>query len=102
MKTLCEHDGGIAVLPSYVSLLDTNLVPLMLPPAAPIKFWVTYTERVRRNPAGMAALEWMMSIFNHVDYPHFGDTFIHPNYLPAAEASTLEASIADQVSGFAP
>ena len=79
LKTLCEYGGGIAVLPSYVSLLDDSLVPLSLPSAAPIQFWITYTERVRRNPAGMAALDWMLSIFNETDYPHFGSAFKHPN-----------------------
>lgn len=83
LKTLCEYGGGIAVLPSYVSLLDTNLVPLGLPSAAPIQFWITYTERVRRNPAGMAALDWMLSIFNEAEYPHFGSTFTHPSNIPA-------------------
>ncbi len=85
LKTLCEYGGGIAVLPSYVSLLDTNLVPLSLPSAAPIQFWITYTERVRRNPAGMAALDWMLSIFNEAVYPHFGSTFLHPKQIPTIE-----------------
>lgn len=84
LKTLCEYGGGIAVLPSYVSLIDSNLVPLGLPSAAPIQFWITYTERVRRNPAGMAALDWMLSIFNEAVYPHFGSTFLHPNDIPTS------------------
>lgn len=82
LKTLCEYGGGIAVLPSYVSLIDSDLVPLALPSAAPIQFWITYTERVRRNPAGMAALDWMLSIFSEAEYPHFGGTFIHPSNIP--------------------
>ena len=85
LKTLCEYGGGIAVLPSYVSLLDDSLVPLSLPSAAPIQFWITYTERVRRNPAGMAALDWMLSIFNETDYPHFGSAFKHPKDIQVAD-----------------
>lgn len=84
LKTLCEYGGGIAVLPSYVSLIDSDLVPLALPSAAPIQFWITYTERVRRNPAGMAALDWMLSIFSEAEYPHFGGSFIHPSNIPTA------------------
>ena len=95
LKTLCEHGGGIAVMPSYVSLLDDNLVALDLPSAAPIRFWITYTERVRRNPAGMAALDWMLSIFNGTDYPHFGTRYIHPNEIPAPTPKAPDISIAD-------
>ena len=84
LRTLCEYGGGIALMPSYVSLLGTNLVALDLPSAAPIQFWITYTERVRRNPAGMAALEWMLSIFNASEYPCFGDRFLHPKDAPMA------------------
>lgn len=93
LKTLCEYGGGIAVLPSYVSLLDTNLVPLSLPSAAPIQFWITYTERVRRNPAGMAALDWMLSIFNEAVYPHFGSTFLHPKQIPTIEPRASSMAI---------
>lgn len=89
LMTLCEHGGGVAVLPTYVSALETNLVALDLPSAAPIQFWITYTERIRRNPAGMAALDWIMSIFNHAKYPHFGEKFIHPKYL-ADQTDTVD------------
>ena len=86
LKTLCEYGGGIAVLPTYVSLIAPDLVPLALPPAAPIQFWITYTERVRRSPAGMVALDWLLSIFNSADYPHFGDDFVHPDHVPPAQS----------------
>ena len=93
LRTLCEYGGGIALMPSYVSLLGTNLIALDLPSAPPIQFWITYTERVRRNPAGMAALEWMLSIFNASEYPCFGDRFIHPKDAPVAnpKASSLSS-----------
>ena len=63
-----------------------DLVPLALPPAAPIQFWITYTERVRRSPAGMVALDWLLSIFNSSDYPHFGDDFVHPDHVPPSKS----------------
>ena len=78
LMNLCEHDGGIAVLPSYVAALDTKLVPLSLGSVAPIQFWITYTERVRRTPAGIAAIEWMLELFNEVDHPWFTQEFHHP------------------------
>lgn len=85
LLTLCEFGGGIALLPSYVSALDTDLVPLVLPSVAPIDFWITYTERVRRNSAGIAALEWLMSVFNEIESPWFGREFVHPKEKPGDE-----------------
>lgn len=81
LVTLCEHGGGIAVLPSYIARHSPRLTALTLPPAAPIDFWITYTERVRRNPAGMATLEWLLSIFNEQRHPYFGHQFVHPNQI---------------------
>lgn len=78
LMTLCQNHGGVAVLPSYVAALDTNLVPLGMPSLAPIEFWITYTERVRRNAAGIAAIEWMLSAFNEIEHPWFAREFNHP------------------------
>lgn len=78
LLNMCEHGGGIAILPSYVAALNEKLVPLSLGSFAPIQFWITYTERVRRNPAGEAAIEWMFSLFNSIEYPWFTSEFQHP------------------------
>ena len=47
LMTLCQHHAGIAIMPSYVAALGTNLVPLGIPPLAPTQCWITYTGRVR-------------------------------------------------------
>ena len=78
LLTMCEHNGGIAVLPSYVAALNPTLVPLEIPPLAPIQFWLAYSERIRRNPAGKAAIEWILSAFNEIEYPWFARTFHNP------------------------
>lgn len=78
LLSLCEHHGGIALLPSYVAALDRKLVPLELASVAPIQFWIIYTERVRRNDAGMAAIEWLLSLFNPIEHPWFAQEFQHP------------------------
>ncbi len=79
LMQLAGNAGGIAILPSYIAEVEPDLVPLHLPALAPIQFWLTYTERVRRNPAGMAAIEWLLSIFNDQKYRWFQPDFIHPN-----------------------
>ena len=82
--TLAANAGGIAVLPSYIADVEPDLVPLHLPALAPIQFWLTYTERVRRNPAGMAAIEWLLSIFNNQEHKWFQSDFLHPDKIKAA------------------
>lgn len=78
LLNICENHGGVAILPSYVASLGTGLVPLSLGALAPIQFWITYTERVRRNPAGEAAIEWMFSLFSEATSPWFKQEFQHP------------------------
>lgn len=82
--TLAANSGGIAILPSYIAEIEKDLVPLHLPALAPIQFWLTYTERVRRNPAGMAAIEWLLSIFNEQEHKWFQSDFVHPDKVDSA------------------
>ncbi|MEM9668300.1 MAG: LysR family transcriptional regulator [Pseudomonadota bacterium] len=77
----CANGGGVAVMPSYIALMDTRLVPLDLPEIAPIQFWLTYTERVRRLARGQLVLDWIRSLFDPQTVPWFRSGFIHPNRL---------------------
>lgn len=76
--SLARHSGGVAILPSYVAETEPDLVPLELPALAPIQFWLTYTERVRRNQAGKVTIEWLLSVFNDTEYPWFASEFVPP------------------------
>lgn len=84
LLTLAANAGGIAILPSFIAEVEPDLVPLHLPALAPIQFWLTYTERVRRNPAGMAAIEWLLSIFNDQQHKWFQSDFVHPDKVDMA------------------
>ena len=98
LMTLCQRGAGIAVLPSYVMALETNLVPIQMPAAAPIEFWLTYTERVRRNSAGKAAIEWLLSIFNPIENPWFDRDFKDPVAAIAAVKAAENASASSLLS----
>lgn len=74
----CARDGGIGILPSYMSLLDKRLVPLELPELAPVRFWITYTERVRRLPQGKLLIDWIRKLFESPEAIWFSDEFVHP------------------------
>jgi DNA-binding transcriptional LysR family regulator len=78
MIKVCENGGGIALLPSYIGEIFPKLIPLQLPELAPIQFWMTYTERVRRLPRGQVVIEFLRSCFDTKTYPWFSQEFIHP------------------------
>ncbi len=74
----CAKGGGIGILPSFMATLDPRLVALELPEVAPIRFWITYTERVRRLPQGKALIEWIRRLFERPEAIWFADEFVHP------------------------
>ena len=78
MIGVCETGGGIAVLPSYLSSVYPRLVPLSLPEIAPIQFWMSYSERVRRLPRGKAVLDWLRVLFHADTSAWFREVFVHP------------------------
>ncbi len=75
----CAKGGGIGILPSYMATLDTRLVPLDLPEVAPIRFWITYTERVRKLAHARALIDWTRRLFETPEAIWFADDFVHPS-----------------------
>ncbi|MEO9970268.1 MAG: LysR family transcriptional regulator [Hyphomonadaceae bacterium] len=81
LEKVVANGGGITVLPSYYCGADPRLVALDLPEVAPVQFWLTYTERVRRLPRGEAVIKWIRSIFDPSKIVWFREKFVHPNKL---------------------
>ncbi|MEZ5945624.1 MAG: LysR family transcriptional regulator [Hyphomonas sp.] len=92
MIEVCANGGGIAVLPSYIGDAEPRLRPLDLPEIAPIQFWLTYTERVRRLPQGKAVLDWLWAIFDERKVAWFRDEFVHPTQVKQGAAAVARAS----------
>lgn len=59
--------------------IDQRLIPLDLPEIAPIRFWITYTERVRRLPHGKLVIDWLRDIFEAPEAVWFSEDFVHPH-----------------------
>ncbi|MEO1189985.1 MAG: LysR substrate-binding domain-containing protein, partial [Pseudomonadota bacterium] len=78
MLEVCANGGGIALMPTYVHDLQKNLVPLNLPEVAPIRFWLTYPERVRRLARAQIVIDWLRGLFNQRLTPWFKPNFVHP------------------------
>ena len=89
MIEVCAAGGGIAVLPSYIGEIDKRLKPLDLPEVAPIQFWLTYTERVRRLPQGQAVLDWLWTIFDERKIAWFREAFVHPSQIKKGKDSII-------------
>jgi DNA-binding transcriptional LysR family regulator len=91
LEKVVVNGGGITLLPSYYCGVDERLIPLDLPEVAPIQFWLTYTERVRRIPRGEAVIAWIRSIFDPSKIVWFRESFVHPNRLQEEELLDLAA-----------
>jgi len=89
MIEVCANGGGIAVLPSYFGEVDHRVKALDLPEIAPVQFWLTYTERVRRLPHGQAVLDWIWSIFDERKIAWFRDGFVHPSQVKMGASSLI-------------
>lgn len=74
----CARGGGVGILPSFMSVLDPRLVALELPEVAPVRFWITYTERVRRLPQGKLIIDWLRQLFEAPEALWFAEEFVHP------------------------
>lgn len=74
----CAVGGGVGILPSFMSMLDKRLVALELPEMAPVRFWINYTERVRRLPQGKLLIDWLRQLFESPEALWFADEFVHP------------------------
>ena len=71
-------DGvGIGILPTYVSLVDPELIPLdIITPAPRQQLYLTYRRQLLDVRA--RAVQWIRRIFDGRTYPWFADIFHHP------------------------
>ena len=93
MLEVCANGGGIALMPTYVHDLQKNLVPLNLPEVAPIRFWLTYPERVRRLARAQIVIDWLRGLFNQRLTPWFKPNFVHPQSMDKASATSTETKL---------
>jgi DNA-binding transcriptional LysR family regulator len=80
----CAADGGIAILPSYIPLVDPRLVVLNFRPLASVRFWLAYSERARSLLRCSPVLAWLRDCFEPERHPWFRESYIPPR--PALSA----------------
>ena len=72
------HGLGIGILPTYVTAIGADLVPLNLFTKG-IDIWLTYRADAKRIKRVQRTAEWIMQIFSPRRFPWFRDEFIHPD-----------------------
>ena len=76
----CASGAGIAVLPSYVSEFEDRVVPLLdIKPLASVRFWLTYTERVRNLSGSQPILHWIRHCFDARHHACFREVYVPPS-----------------------
>jgi DNA-binding transcriptional LysR family regulator len=95
---LCEavrQGTGIALLPTYVSVFEHDLVPLDIGLHFDTPFWLCYQQEALAKGAAREAVHFLKHIFNRRTMPWFADQY--------AEIMTFPRTTAEQImSTFAP
>jgi DNA-binding transcriptional LysR family regulator len=76
----CVRQGaGIALIPTYASLIDTDLVPIEIPGLKyESQFWLSYRRASGRIPAVRAVINFLKAVFDRRRMPWFSDDYISP------------------------
>lgn len=74
-----QHDAGIGLLPSYVSLTCDSLVPLDLGVYMRSELYLCYLRDTGDNAAKRAVANWLQASFSGNEFPCFRSDFVHPN-----------------------
>ena len=80
----CACDGGVALMPTYVSEFERRVQPLThIKPLAAIRFWLTYTDQIKTSPQYQPVLMWLRDCFDPATHPCFRETYVPPTPLGA-------------------
>ena len=80
---------GIGALPTYVSVVGANLIPIDIGLRYPVDIWMTYHPDARSSPRIAVFIDWLRTLFDPKRYPCFGDDFVHPRELTKIEIPEL-------------
>ena len=75
------HGIGLGALPTYLSVLGSNLVPLEIGLKHAADVWLSCHPESQRSPRVGRMIDWIVEEFNPSKFPWFRDEFIHPNRL---------------------
>lgn len=76
-----ENGAGIGALPTYVYVLNRQIVPVDIGARHQMDIWLTYHPDTKHSQEKKLLIEWVRSIFDSREHPWFSDRFIHPRDL---------------------
>jgi DNA-binding transcriptional LysR family regulator len=93
---LCEMvrgGAGIALLPTYVSVFESDLEPIEVDLRFETPFWLCYEQDALAKSGVRNAIQFFKQIFNRRTMPWFGEPFISPSqFRPTTAADILACS----------
>jgi DNA-binding transcriptional LysR family regulator len=75
---------GIGGLPTYVTALGADLIPIDIGVHYPVDIWMTYHPDVRSTRRVAVFIDSLRTLFDPKRFPWFGDQFIHPRVFAEA------------------
>ncbi|HWA91385.1 MAG TPA: LysR family transcriptional regulator [Rhizomicrobium sp.] len=96
---LCEavrQGAGIALLPTYVSVFESDLVPLDIGLHFETPFWLCYSKEALGRPGVREMVHFLKHIFNRRTMPWFAEAFVPTMEFPRTTTEQIMASFAPQ------
>jgi DNA-binding transcriptional LysR family regulator len=89
------HGLGIGSLPTYVTAVGSELVPLEIDIDDKIDIWLTYRPDAKRIMRIRKTIDWIIQAYDPRRYPWFRDDFIHPRrFAEIYKGSPLASALA--------
>ena len=79
MLTAAASGAGIAVVPTYVAVLDPRLTAIGNGALARAQVWLVFNRERGAIARCRKTIDWLKSVFLPKDNPWFREEFIHPN-----------------------
>jgi molybdate transport repressor ModE-like protein len=84
--------NGIALLATYESLFDDNILPINVDLHLETPFWLCYHQEVITKRSVQITIRFLRHIFDRKTMPWFGDQFFAPASFPAITPETVMRS----------
>lgn len=90
----------ITALPTYLSAVTDNLMPIPVPEArTQIEFWLSYQKDVEGYKPAMDFVDWLVENFDHKKFPFFSEEFVDPQIIARLDRSNWRENCLDYFVG---
>ena len=96
LLTAVKTGAGMAPMPTYVAVLEPDLVMLDFPPLAKPTLWMCHHRDIARAARIQRVADWLVSQFDPRERPWFRTEFIAPSQFADAMAPARASAISDE------